>query len=730
MELSQDPISHASGSERDSLDGGSEYHGEPATSVTTTIKAKSRKRFETVGQAKFKMPEVMLESQSGRMPSCSDGFENEEGEPIGRLMPVKQLPRRKQSEFKMPTKFGKLKFVSEKPPEEPVEESRLRRKKLKKRSGRHRAQKDSNDVEPDNERMLLDVQEKNSEIDQMISNVQAEDPEQEQEVQCPMSFRNVHLEDEAQHPRTPAARTDLDNTSSIPASHTSLLTHMSQGPFFAADMMGSPLLKPKTLSRRPIVESLLEPRILIPSSPPSPPKGFEQEAQDDLIASQEISQVIMKRPSVVFAGHGSQGGERTAFAENTEEPGGEGSDRSRETYFVTALNEPEDDRMGASDESNTPSSSNILSQCNDQSPSTGTEYIDIEEDTVDVLGQDGNINISEDRSSCQPEESSASQLPAVRAMVEFTSKLMMELNEQMESVRAKKKKTQPLRKPQISRVTLALNQSSRSSQIGQSSFKTPTKLPNSPEQEQEPPSTDSSNSPWRPKVFDKRSVEAETRENIEEIPTPSPAREQNRRARRNSLRQRLISVRQPLRVTQDRPESPIHAQETISAITQDSQGSIELGNMQNFARKRFFPSEIPETQFEDPPEEQAEYTVLMPVNSYFTQASQDLTQSAQHTQVSRKLSMPAHVRFALQQKETYDNDMIMAGGMAYSAASQHTISSPTRAPKRSRLGLMNPSSSQASLKDLTRKLSIGMGTALSKKRRVVSVSLLSNFNKQ
>ncbi|KAI9051657.1 hypothetical protein LZ554_004699 [Drepanopeziza brunnea f. sp. 'monogermtubi'] len=722
LELSQDPISQIPGSDTD--DGGGDDRSDTRREPSfMTIKIRPRKRIGFIDTPKFKMPKPRPLHQPKRIPSYSDGFDGKEREPIGRLMPVKQSFRRKQNGFRMTIKFGKLKLVSEKPEEEQSEKPRQRRKKKKKVPDDHdRTRKNADNVEPEDDLMILDIL--------------VWEPENRQEVHHPQASGNAPSGNVAQDPKTPTATTNQSNISSTPAGHTSPLKRKSQGDLRASSINGGQKVEPKNVSRQSDVEHQQDPKFLKPSKPASLPERSQQQILDDLIVSQEISQVTLKRPSVNNTGEGHHVGGYDDHANGARDYEEE-EESSDKPCLTPSPGPPEDEEMDAEDEPKTPSPSiTFLHQDNQSSWQEFGRGDD--EKTGEFIGQDDNISVADDREVSQEEEMTGSLLSTAREMEELTKTMVMELNQETESVLAKQRKNRLPSKHQASRMALASKKTSRLSQMSQSAFKTPIKVVYLPEisnrelfmpncQQQEPPSSDGPDSSWRPRVPNTRGAEMEEQEEIVDIQTPSPVRKQVGNDRRRSLRKRSTSIRQPLRTAKDRPESQIMTQDILPSITHDSQGgSLELGSTQKFVVRRSFAYEIPETQVEDQPEEQAKHTVLVPENSYFSQASQHLSESAQRA--SRTLSMPVRVHFAHQLKEEERGESMMAGGVTYSAAFQHTVSSPTKTPTSSRPSMMHPQSSQTSLKDLTRKASLGMGTVLSKKRRLTSInSLLSQF---
>ncbi|EKD20045.1 uncharacterized protein L3040_002277 [Drepanopeziza brunnea f. sp. 'multigermtubi'] len=721
LELSQDPTSQIRGSDTDDDDDDRpDTRREPAF---LTMKIKPRKRIGCIDTSKFKMPKPRLLDQPKRIPSYSDGFDGKEGEPIGRLMPVKQSFRRKQNGFRMTIKFGTLQLVSEKPEEEQSEKPRPRRKKKKKVPDNHdQTRKNAANVEPEDDQMILDIQ--------------AWEPENRQEVNHPQASGNAPSENVAQDPKTPTATTNQSNISSTPTGHTSPLKRKSQGKLRASSINGGPQLEPQNVSRQSDVERQKDTKFLEPSKPASLPERSQQQIQDDLIVSQEISQVTMKRPSVDNTGEGHHVGGYDDHANGARDYEEE-EESSDKPCLTPSPSPPEDEEMDAKDEPKTLSPSITFLHHDNQISSQESGSVD-DEETGEFIGQDDNIFVAEDSAVSQEEEMTGSLLPTVREMEELTKKMVMELNQETESVLAKQRKSRLPSKHQASGMALASKKTSRLSQMSQSAFKTPIKVVHLPEisnrkhvmpkcQQQEPPTSDGPDSSWRPRVPNTRGAEMEEQEEIVDIQTPSPVRKQVENDRRRSLRKRSTSIRQPLRTAKDRPESQIMTQDILPAITHDSQGgSLELGSTQKFVARRSFASEIPETQVENQPEEQAKHTVLVPENSYFSQASQHLSESAQRA--SHTLSMPVRVHFAHQLKEEEHGERMMAESVTYSAAFQHTASSPTKTPTSSRPSIMHPQSSQTSLKDLTRKASLGMGTVLSKKRRLTSInSLLSQF---
>ena len=74
-------------------------------------------------------------STFAQITAYSDGFSGKEREPTGRLMPLRQPSRRKESCQNFTIRYGQLALVSERPSEEALEEPRRQKKSKKPKEG-------------------------------------------------------------------------------------------------------------------------------------------------------------------------------------------------------------------------------------------------------------------------------------------------------------------------------------------------------------------------------------------------------------------------------------------------------------------------------------------------------------------------------------------------------------------------------------------------------------------
>ncbi|KAH6718093.1 hypothetical protein BKA61DRAFT_297754 [Leptodontidium sp. MPI-SDFR-AT-0119] len=697
LELSQDPISQIF----DSEDGDDTRRNRPMS-----INIKKPKGFGKVDTSLFRMPErPQLQDQIAQNINFSDGFSGKEREPIGRLMPVKQPNRRKQTCQNLPIRYGELSLVSERSTEETPEEPRRRHKKSHKSKNAV-----SRSVVPphDNEPMLLDEEEEPQHINPM--------------------FQNLETTHEAAKPRTPIIA-DQSMLSSTPAGNTSPLKNKSQK--FRHGLKDFQQVQTKAASQIPAAGYHQEADV--PQPPSTIPMLVQTEKQrgNDQIASQEISLVVMKRPNH----HGDEKNEKSEsddqeLADDEEQESSNESESDEDKpYLPTSENEDDEDAQELD----------------------VTDELDLEPETETVTYEDGraepevNLNDQVGDSGDMPaghheEEHSVQEPSAVRtprggvAMfqphLQEIANLVLEIQQhtELEKARLKEKSQTPLssKRARTTYPSKVRSQESRSSQqlavTNHALNSAKTEIPSSQLTQHNTHDFDSS---WRPRVPDTRGPAMQVDEEIDDSATPPRERERAARSRIRSLRRWSSTRSQSLYVVDEIPETASF--EEPPAMVHDSQaGSIILGDTQNFHRS--FPADIPETQVEDDDEETR--VVMVPNVSYFSQASQNLSQPLRASRINRTLSTPTRAR-----EHFEDGNGLMVGGISISAALQYKVS-PTKSSSNRKLGQRQTASQQRtpsqnrSLREITRSASAGLGTLPgSAGRRTVSLKFDPPFIK-
>jgi len=230
---------------------------------------------------------------------------------------------------------------------------------------------------------------------------------------------------------------------------------------------------------------------------------------------------------------------------------------------------------------------------------------------------------------------------------------------------------------------------------------------------------------WRPRKPRTSNIAMEVDDEIvdsPEIPTPS-----NKTLRRGSYARRFSSsASQALTLVKSRPTTP---EGELQPSLYDSQGSIELGDPQRMFRGSPEPC-IPETQMEEEPDESVmkhpSLRYFTPESSYFSQASQQLEEPTQRSNLVRLKSMPV----SMHTRQDEQNELL-ACGIKRSEVFRHTVS-----PGGSMLQFLTFSKStprqEKSLQVLTRQASIGLGTipSSSVRRRMVSLPFNPPFKRQ
>ncbi|OWP05902.1 hypothetical protein B2J93_6226 [Marssonina coronariae] len=719
LELSQDPISQISEGHTDlEID----TRGQ---SITLKVKLSARRGFGIIDISKYRMPEpvpVNKQNQSLRTRFYADGFDGKEGEPIGRLMPIKQSVRRTQSHVKMSIQLGELTLVSEKPADKTPGKQTRRQKRTKVAE----VQTAPKIIEPEDDQMLLDAREVLEEV----------------EDSCRLRFP-AKL---AKNLRRPVVDRSLLSTSTS-AGHTSPLKHKAQKNCPMSTRIIKTQIRPKEAPQGPAME--LQDASQVPGQPismPAPPVTRSSvRIREDLIALQEIGLVTMKRSGYSNSGELEGQGPYTDLkpAANPGELEEECGDSPGDEVCMTNA-EDDNERVDLDNryDINLPPDPEPLQTTLTDNDEAATY---LARGDRDVATEEQGYGPKED----SMREPTGTQLPggavcpkqASKDVENSTKMMLLELHQGIESVKIKKRGGRKGSRSTASTVTSRYTSTvARRSQQTQGSFgATPSITRRVPEArvdhraDQRPQKllySDDTDSSWRPRILDTSGPDAQVDEEIIDFPTPLPLKQKAALERRQSLRARLISVRKPLNTAKVRPER--QTQEVIPVDAYGSHwGSIELGGAREFSA-RSFASTIPETQFLDIPEEHRTQ-VMEKDMSYFSQASQQLDLRSHRSISSRLLSTPARVRFA-QQEESRGDDM-MTGGIPISATFQHTITSPFKTPLSQRLGSSQRTPSKGrSLKELTRQASLGMGTVLlgtsarKGSRNVCITSLHQQFN--
>lgn len=225
---------------------------------------------------------------------------------------------------------------------------------------------------------------------------------------------------------------------------------------------------------------------------------------------------------------------------------------------------------------------------------------------------------------------------------------------------------------------------------------------------------DDTDSSWHPRVPDTSGFAIEVDDEIVDSPTPAPIQERQVIRHRSSRRSSGFGSSQ-LTIVRSRRNSPI-PEELINL--HDTQGSVELGAPQRIISVASesllsYQPEIPETQF----------SVVGPQLSYMERALGQLGSPIRRPNMNRTKSTPAPV-FA---QHGQSSDGLMAGGIAMKEAFHHTVS-PLKIGSCLPTLREESSSEEKSLKSLTRKASVNLGTMPgSARKRTVSLQFKPPF---
>jgi len=686
LELSQDPISQVS--EGESVERDREV---------PLARIKIPKGFGKVDIALFRMPDrPRSRSTFAQITAYSDGFSGKEREPTGRLMPLRQPSRRKESCQNFTIRYGQLALVSERPSEEALEEPRRQKKSKKPKT-----------INPK-------------------PVVQQYKEEQETLVRVTTVDQYMASTEAVVQPQTPVLA-DQSLLSSTPAGNTSPTKRKSQT--LRLDHRLSQQLQPRTISQRTAVRDERQQGIEQPPStvPTLAKSRTERQMRNEEIASQEISLVTMKRLSQNCRNEEERGFDCQDMVGDGDN--GEDGSVEYETNKTPSEDEEEDERGD--------------SESHDPAPDTGAENLLQEDDGDETEGnlndpasEPSSPNLSEDDETDVIQVPSGTQLQLcgtamAQAQQREIDSLVAELKEQTKSEKARiREKLHALLSSQGMRtrspVKIQKQELHSSQQLPTLARIASEALLIEPRSSQRSlHSINDFDSSWRPRIPDTSGSDMQVDEEIVDSPTPPRELEGAASSRRESLRRRSSIRSQPLHVVDQLPESASF--EMPPAVTHDSQGgSIILGDTRNF--RRSYPADIPETQVDE--EEEIETQVVkVPNGSYFSQASQRLSQPLRPSIVNRTISTPirarSRVHFNLHQND--DSNGLMAGGISMSAAFRHTVSPVKSSPNRQSSQVQTPSQPRT-LKELTRSASQGLGTLHgSARKRTVSLPFKPPF---
>lgn len=683
------------------------------------MKVKLPKSFKTLDISLYNIPEPLdHQNPIARIIAYSDGFTEKEREPTGRTMPIKQPGRRKESYQHVTIRYGQLSLVSEKPSDTPDEPRRQKKKSHKPK----KVPPKSIVPEPEEDPMLLDEQ--SEEMHPIILNPPTMGPAKPQTpvpIIEPKIVRPRHIDPKVLNlrptvsvakPQTPVVE-DRSLLSSTPAGNSSPLKRMSQS--VQCGPNASQQLQPRVESQNPTGQQQKEGSMSRMPSIITALGKTRKQIRDDMVASQEISRVTMKRTGC-HRDEDRGSVDREVADGNDQEPdkGSEGEPEEDET--CPPLMDEEEDEVQEEDASR---ELDLELESDSQHAETGggaKENLDNQTsdpaEIVDGPREDLQLLSRSDRTGHM-----AMSQPHLQEIANMVLELQQETVSEKARLRDKQqipRLSQPVRKRYPSNIE---SREPQSSQQLPRLVDLPDSLKTEPRSSQifQPFSFDADSS-WRPRVPDTSGPAMQVDENIDDSPTPPREREKAALSRRRSMR-RLSSVRsQSLQTVSELPESPSFDDQ--AAVTHDSQGgSLILGNTQNF--RRTYPTEIEETQEPMAIEEEETHTVMVANTSYFSQASEQLSQPIRMSRINRTLSTPGRARsrvhFDLHQRA--DNNGLMANGMSMTAAFQHTVSpaktssSPFKPLSQRQTPSQQRTPSQGkSLKELTRTASRDLGT--------------------
>ncbi|KAH7417922.1 hypothetical protein BKA64DRAFT_738455 [Cadophora sp. MPI-SDFR-AT-0126] len=701
LELSQDPISQISGDEGEDV---ARDRRVPMAMI------KIPKGFGKVDISLFRMPDNShRQGPIAQIITYSDGFSGKEREPTGRLMPLKQPSRRKESCQNVTIRYGQLALVSEKPSEKTPQERRRQKREcrtLKKNLS------ETVVVQPEEDQLLVG--------------------EQEEAARDTTFTQNMDSTGAMPQPQTPV-HVDQSLLYSTPAGNTSPMKRKSERRLVGSG--ASQQLLPRAISQRPIAVNFTEGIALPPSTVPmlAKPKT-EKQRRNYQIASQEISLVTMKRPNN-FTGNEKEPRllDQVIAGDGCQDPDTRSQDRltENETYETPSENEEGDERHKASSPG-----SNL--QATHEKLVEKYHGSDAEESLNDPTSDPRGSYKREDDVLKWMQTPSGAQFPLcgsgmIQAQRWEIGNLVAELKEQTKSEKARIR--EKLHSPLPDHGAKNKYPSKIKRQEPPSSQQLPTlvsiafealKIEHQSSQRSQHSTNDLDGS-WRPRMPVTSGSNMQVDEEIVGSPKSPHEHERATASRLQSLRRRPSIKSQSLHVVDRLPDNSPH--EIPPAITHDSQGgSIVLGDTQNF--RRCYPADIPETQLEDDEEEETE-VVMVSNGSYFSEASQQLSQplraSIANRTVSTAVRTRSRVHFDLHQRDDSSGNGLMVGGISMSAAFQHTFSPVKSSPSRQSSQLQTPSRPRT-LKELTRSASQGLGTLHgSARKRTVSLPFKPPF---
>jgi hypothetical protein len=716
MELSQDPISHISGSE-------SESEQPKYNPIKHRTKGKRHKGIRPIDVAKFRFPDVSFPHSSHRSlqsPSYCDGFEGREAEPIGRKMPVKSSSFRRGTPQRVAIQLGQLILVAEKPSLPTA--NRCCRKKRKRRSAAEPQAHHS--LHRNDEMQVVEQHESDTTMTDAFED-QGHLPQDHECDQNPIA-QDVELKKEAGHEHEHKHEPQLDNTELAEANIAHVHGVEDQLSQLGCDQLTKAIVAENqdrgdsSEKDASVADSeLLEPLTLQITS------GDEQSSEYNGSTTSLSQRRLQSMPhdgvesnkseNHVQTLHNSAAGrsqivaipfsQRSMVSSNSRKTPKQAKADIKamlEMSMVSVTRRPspdededDSDNRQHSDEEEyyeeSQSADSYQSSDGDE-PDGGSSDMAIEQEFEQEDPPAMNQQSSRGDEDQQNEyERDVSKQPDVE-----DGTLSMHLALSLQDVAKNALKLDNINQAScvaIENGPLALLQDDIRS-------KQPRLLPTYNEY------LDSS---WRPTAPIYSGLSMEVDEDIEDSPTPIRRRASQRRAsqvcatgQRSQLSSQALYLVRSRRVS----PSPIETVET----QHDTQGSIILGETQNFVLPERI---IPETQCleEDPAEPRFQ---VFDRPSYFAQASQTLNEQFHKIKITRAKSSPAHVHLDL------DKDAVNL--MPPSELFKSTISppKPSRLPTLTQETLTPINSPNA----LTRKASQGMGTLPANAR---SKSVLMRF---
>ncbi|KAF8858289.1 hypothetical protein BDZ45DRAFT_400421 [Acephala macrosclerotiorum] len=636
-------------------------------------------------------------------PSYSDGFEGKEAEPIGRLMPVKGTIRWKEAQHKMPFRMPQLILVPEKSssptktdirprqrkkrqsvvdlqsrPKDPATEKRLCRVQAKQQSQLGNGPQSQPQVEvasieqqdhrmdfnelPDADQGSNDEPQNDNQME-VAPSIQHHDPMQENgQPELHDESNDYHADPASPDPSTPK-RLSSDEGDSKDLPSTSPLKREQQTKHIAKE------IKEPAKSTKASNSSNGTKMSQAMSNIASTTKKTKKQAKADFEAMYELSMVSVKRRHLSDDEDESQ----SEYEEgDTQEEGEDGHEvRDDDGRSGDEGQRPDSDDVNEETESAEEAEGDGPSLNPEQEAETDNDAMCQDDDEPKLLGED---DIDKDTSGEQRDTQNTS--------LKFMARLVPDQSSRM------------YRGSDLSGLLQNKNF------LGKNRHSQPSGRQNSQHHKSCAPSRWDAHfdSSWRPEVPASNSLEIEVDDEIYDSPT-QPLSQARLSGQNYNSRQRSRLASRPLPLAPSRPRSPI-----LENTDQNSQGSVILGNTQNFV----LPVSIPETQLSNEGEEPRSQIYEVP--SYFSQAIQNLENPNSKHLFSRTKSTPARVHF--EQAQT-DARLLTASAMFVK-----TIS-PVRSTLSQRLPTLREESgtSSQSLHVLTRRASSSMGTRPADSRR-------------